>query len=344
MRLASFIPCVLFALFGCASASPSPRASEAAPSASAGPSAAPSVESSDQAVAPAPNASAAAAPSSAGSADSEPKVTLLDPGKAPRQKLRFLFTTKPETMVMDLKTRMRVRAGAQSVPEIALPTLRTVMRLVPEKVSPEGDLTYDGTVKRTEMLGDAKLPAQAKTELKQQLDQLVGLKVHSVVTSRGSVKALSVDIPPNTNPAVAQTLESIRESMRNLCSPFPEEAVGPGARWQVDSAVAAPVHLTQKAVFTLVSVTPKAAELTAKVEQSAPRQKVEVAGVAAGTKTELVSLKGQGDSKVTTAFARLTPVSRVSLDNDTVTNVEQGGNKVEVNTTLHLDMTIKPGE
>jgi hypothetical protein len=247
-------------------------------------------------------------------------------------------------MVMDLKTRVRVSAAEQSVPEISLPTLRTVIGLVPQKVSPAGDLSYDGQVKRAEMLGDAKLPPDAKQELKQQLDQLVGLRVHSVVTARGVVKELTVDLPAKTNPQVAQTVESIRESLRNLCAPFPEEAVGPGARWQVDTMATAPVRIAQKTVFTLVSVTPKAAELEAKLEQSATRQKVTTAGLPAGATTELESLKGRGQSKVTSTFAQLTPVSRLSLDNDTVTNVEQNGNQVQVSTTLHMDMSIRPGQ
>jgi hypothetical protein len=345
-----FVPTRLLALLfvlGCATTSPPPQTSpEAAPSASPLPSVAPSFESSDLAVAPAPSASSAAAspaelpPEQAG----EPKITLLQPGKAPRQELRFRFTTRPETMVMDLKTRVRMRAAEQSVPDISLPTLRTVMRLVPQKISPAGELSYDGQVKRTEILDDAKLPLEAKHELKQQLDQLVGVKFHSVVTARGAVKDLSVDLPAKANPQIAQTVETIRESLRNLCVPFPEEAVGPGARWQVDTMATAPVRIAQKTVFTLVSVSPNAAELEAKTEQSAPRQKVTAAGVPAGATTELESLKGRGQSKVTSTFARLTPVSRISLDNDTVTSVEQNGNKVQVNTTLHMDMSIRPGQ
>jgi hypothetical protein len=344
MRLAQVRLLALLFVAGCATPSPPPASPEAAPSASPLPTAAPSFESSDLAVAPAPSASSAAPSTAPPEQAGETKITLLEPGKEPRQKLRFRFTTRPETMVMDLKTRVRVSAAEQSVPEISLPTLRTVLRLVPQKVSPEGDLAYEGQVKRTEMLGDSKLPSDAKSELKQQLDQLVGLRVHSVVTARGSVKDLSVDLPPKTTPQLAQTVESIRESLRNLTAPFPEEAVGPGARWQVDTVATTPVRLLQKTVFTLVSVTPKAAELEAKIEQSAPRQKVTAAGLAAGATAELVSLKGRGQSKVTCTFAQLTPVSRLGLDNDTVTGVEQDGNKVQVNTTLHMDMSIRPGQ
>ena len=346
MRLVPTRLLTLLLVLGCATPSPPPASPEPAPSASPPPTVVPSFESSDLAVAPLPSASSAArAPAeSPPVAPSETKLTLLEPGKEPRQKLRFRFSTRPETMVMDLKTRVRARTREQSAPEISLPTLRTVIGLVPAKVSAAGDLTFDGQVKRTELLGDTQLPAEAKNELKQQLDQLVGLKIHGVVTARCLMQELSVDLPPKSDPQVGQTVESIRESLRNLCVPFPEEPVGPGARWQVDTTAMAPIRIAQKTVFSLRSVTAKSAELEAKVEQSAPRQKVSTAGLPAGASTELESLKGRGESKVTSTFSQLVPVSRMSLDNDTVTNIEQDGKQVRVNTTLHMEMSIRPGQ
>jgi hypothetical protein len=347
MRLAPTRPLALLLwVLGCATPSPPPASPGVAPSASPSPTVVPSFESSDLVAPPAPSASsAAAAPAESPPAPpSETKLTLLEAGKEPRQKLRFHFSTRPETMVMDLKTRVRARTKDQSAPEVSLPTLRTVIGLVPAKISAAGDLNFDGQVKRTELLGDSQLPAEARDELKQQLDQVAGLKIHGVVTSRCIVQELSVDLPPKSDPQVAQTVESIRESLRNLCTPFPEEAVGPGARWQVDSAAAAPLRIAQKTVFSLRSVTPKTAEIEAKLEQSAPRQKISTAGLPAGTSTELESLKGRGRSKVTSTFSQLVPVSSMSLDNDTVTNVEQGGNKMQVSTALHMEMSVRPGQ
>ncbi len=343
MRLASTRLLALL-LVGCATPSPQPASPEAAPSAAPSPTVVPSFESSDLGVAPAPSASSApAAPAqSAPIEPSETKLTLVEPGKEPRQKLRYHFSTRPETMVMDLKTRVRARTKEQSAPEVVLPTMRTVIGVVPAKVSAAGDLTFDGQVKRTELLGDTQLPAEAKNELKQQLDQLVGLKIHGVVSARCLMQELSVALPPKSDPQVAQTVESIRESLRNLCAPFPEEAVGQGARWQVDTTATVPLRIAQKTVFSLRSVTPKTAELDAKVEQSAPRQKVSTAGLPPGASTELESLKGRGQSKVTSTFAQLVPVSRMSLDNDTVTSIEQDGNKVQVSTALHMEMSIRP--
>lgn len=294
----------------------------------------------------APGGEAPAAPENPAAAEpppDTPRLTLLDPGQPPRRKLRYAFTMKPETLVLDIDMKMTMRMGDKQSPEAELPTIRTTMKIVPKSVSPEGDLTYEGRIEREEVLSNGPLPAEVRAKLQQSLKSMSGMKVASTVTSRGVVKEATMQIPDDAAPEVKQTLESTRDALRTMCTPLPEEEVGAGARWRTDVDVQTAFRLNQSTTMTVTKLENHRMQVDAVLVQSAPAQPV-TAGVPAGTTLRLEKLSGTGKGTMDVRFDHVTPQSTLAMDNESVMTVSAGGQSVVTGTQLHLVVKVKPGK
>ena len=70
-----------------------------------------------------------------------------------------------------------------------------------------------------------------------------------------------------------QMVEQVRQTLRDVAAPFPEEEVGPGARWQKLSQLASrDARVTQTEVFTLTQLTATTGALDDVLAQTAPPQ------------------------------------------------------------------------
>ena len=81
-----------------------------------------------------------------------------------------------------------------------------------------------------------------------------------------------------------QMVEQVRQTLRDVAAPFPEEEVGLGARWQKLSQLASrDARVTQTEAFTLTQVTATAGALDDVLAQTAPPQPLLSPGGAPGT-------------------------------------------------------------
>src|SRR5262249_39478938 len=123
-----------------------------------------------------------------------------------------------------------------------------------------------------EVLSNGSVPELIREKLEASLQTAQGMKIAATVTSRGVVKDATMQVPEGTSREVRQALESTRDSLRTLCTPFPEEAVGQDARWRVDTDVRAGFLMDQSTTLTLKNLTVDTARLEASIEQSANSQ------------------------------------------------------------------------
>lgn len=196
-----------------------------------------------------------------------PEITLLDPGVEPPRAMRYAFSKKPERMIVEATTR-----AGDAAPSSGDVALRIVVELKPTAVDADGTLTESFSVVTIEIVG-ASLDAEMKKLMNEQLKPAEGIKGTAVVTSRGIAKSIDVSAPANASETVARAGDSVREAIRTMTTPFPEEPIGANARWQVKTVMAVPMTLVETATYTLKAAKGSACEVEARRRRSSkPRR------------------------------------------------------------------------
>jgi hypothetical protein len=320
-------------VFACGGGERPPQAAEApAPTTKPEPSAAPAPS------APAPQSDATAQTEPAPPPAGPPVIRLIEPGAAPRQKLRYKFAAGPsQWMQLDMKMTMDTAGKV-----VAMPTVRTVMRLDPKSVTPEGDLNYEFESTKVEVLKDSGADKALVATLEGVMSKLVGMKGSATVTPRGLSKDVKLLPPPDAPESVTEMVENMKQSMDQLYSPFPEEEVGKGAKWEVEKQVAtASLHLTQKSEHLLRDVKKNTANMDVTISQEAPKQDIKAKKLA-GAKVTLDSMHSTGKGKMALTLDKLVPKSNVAMSVDMAMQVEAKDNKFPMNMKMQMEMNISP--
>jgi hypothetical protein len=263
----------------------------------------------------APAASAADDPDGLGPAvpDAVARMTLLDPGRPPRRKLRYDWGHKRgEALTMDLRTSASTDDGASRQPEIALPPVHLVIAIDPREVSPAGDLTYAWRVTSTSVRSDAQTPSTVADGMRAEVAAIEHLSGTATISARGLSARVTIDpVPladgPGDGGATGQMIEQVRQTLRDVAAPFPEEEVGRGARWEKVSRLASrDARVSQTETFTLTDLAGDAGSLDDLLAQTAPAQPLLSPGPGA-SQARMESMRASGDGKTRFDLGRLVP-------------------------------------
>jgi hypothetical protein len=241
--------------------------------------------------------------------DAVATMTLLDPGKPPRRKLRYDWRpTQGEALSMDLRTSASTEDGTSKQPEIALPPVHLVIAIDPREVSPAGDLTYAWHVTSTAVRSDAQTPSQVADGMRAEVAAIEHLSGTATVSSRGLSSRVSIDpLPPSDGGATGQMIEQVQQTLRDVAAPFPEEEVGRGARWEKLSRLASrDARVSQTETFTLTGLTSRGGALDDLLAQTAPPQPLLSPGDG-GSQARIESMRASGDGKAKFDLGRLVP-------------------------------------
>jgi hypothetical protein len=161
------------------------------------------------------------------------QVTLLDPGAEPRQELRYRPTEGTTDAVTQRNQLTLVQEFGGQRQEVQVPASSVDVDYVVEEVV-DGGFTTVGTYGATQVEGDDA----AAAETARLLEQISGAQLVTEMTDRGAITATRIEgIADTGNPMFGQLLGSLVDSAASLAFPFPEEAVGVGARWLVETEV-----------------------------------------------------------------------------------------------------------
>lgn len=275
-----------------------------------------------------------------------PSVKLLDAGAGPKKPLRYKFKAGvTEYLTMDLKMAMTMSIGDKSAPKAGLPTVQTTMKLDATELTPEGDLRCAFSAEKIEVLKDAPLDPKAREAFEQELAGLVGMRGKARVTPRGVATEADFELPPTASPKLRAQMDSMRDAIRQMYVPFPEEEVGRGAKWEVTSRVPLSGALMDtKLVYTLTKVGASSASANVETDLSAPpSQAMQVAELPPGASATLESLSGKGTGKVEPTLTRLVGTGSNKLSMDFTFNVALRGEKVQMRMRSDLAVSSRPG-
>lgn len=268
-------------LVGCVGASTTPLAPEGPVSEVAPPArnkvASPSAPAPDKAnaVEPTPSAASVGAPAPSAAPESSaatppPKglstTRLLSAGAEPRQELRYVFhrgeslrwrLRSDVTMDMAIDTPdLSTTAASRAVHQI-LPTTECTGTTVTRTVDADGTAHREGWIDGFNFLPTPGVAPEVQSKVAETLRGVGKIPFQDVIDTRGQISDSKLDLSSIHDPMMLQTMEQMAGSMSGSSAPWPVEAVGVGAKWQVQSKVGQRQQLARTVVVTLTSLSGK---------------------------------------------------------------------------------------
>lgn len=181
-------------------------------------------------------------------------VTVEDPGAEPRQRLRLQAEvgdvdriTQRQEMAIEVRSGDQVQSAPSSVTEMDIDY--SVDDVTDETI------TAVGTYEAVRVLDAPGSDPAANAQVAELLEGFRSATARTTYTTRGAVRSAEIDglaLAGAAGPMAEQFAGSLVDSLESLSMPFPEEPVGAGARWRIDTeAVVAglPVQITTVVVL-----------------------------------------------------------------------------------------------
>jgi hypothetical protein len=270
-----------------------------------------------------------------------PQVKLLEAGAEPRK--AFRWHAKPgdkQTGTITLKISLDMGLGQP----MKLPAMNMTMEFTVKSVSPNGDISYESTTKDATVAEDADTMPQIAEAMKASINTLKGVSGSSTISARGINLRTEMKIPPGADPQTRQSIEQTKESLSSMAVPLPEEAIGPGAKWEVKQQVKSEgMTIDQTTTCELVSVEGDRLNLKSSIAQHAANQKVQNPAMPA-LKLDLKKLTGSGSGNVTIDLAQIFPVDG-SFDQHSERELAMdsaaGGQTINMKTDVNIRLESK---
>jgi hypothetical protein len=280
----------------------------------------------------------------AAGAQSEPpmaQIKLLEAGAEPRTVLRL--HPKPgdkQTLSMTMKMAMETKVGEAETPGMKLPEIKMTLESTVKEVSANGDITCEQVLTDISVSDDPSASPEVAGAIKTVFAGLKGLAGTGTVSSRGVSKGVVFKAPPGANPQARQFMDQMKDLFTQLGAPLPEEAVGPGAKWESKTPIKAQgMTIDQTATYEVVSIEGDRLITKNTMAQLAANQKIENPAMP-GLKMDLIKSVGSGTGERTFDLAHLLPVAGTgNVHSETAMAMNMGGQKQPM--TMKMDMTLQ---
>lgn len=285
--------------------------------------------------------------------DAEPAVAepgvelqLVEPGDAPRYKLRFTPEVgAKQSVVLSMRMNQAITINGATMPSPKMPVQKMTMEFEVTEVEPSGDIHFDYEYTKVEVVADAQTQAMAPM-LEAQMKPMEGTTGSVVISDRGYNLKSELSVPEGVSPQIKQAMVGMQDSMDQMCSPLPEEAVGVGARWKLtQNVVANGIAMTQRSTYVVKEISEGHVALDVELKQEAEEQQINPPGVAPNVTLSLKSLNSEGTGKMTIDTQSMIPEqSKVSIESNVEMEIQSGDQAQPMGMEMQIDVSIRPGE
>ena len=271
------------------------------------------------------------------------EVKLLEAGAEPRKALRLHPSPgDKQTLSLTMKMAMETKMGEMPGQNMKIPAMTMNMDVTVKDVSDKGDITYELVMGDTTVADDPGGTPQLAEIIKAALGGSKGMTGTGTMSSRGFTKGMEFKVPPGADAQTRQLMDQMKDSFASLTAPLPEEAVGPGARWEVKMPIKSQgMTIDQTANCELVSIEGERLTTKSTVTQRAANQKIENPAMP-GLKVDLNKMTGTGTSESTYDLGKLLPLAGTTvLHSETDMAMNMGGQKQPISTKLDLNVHLE---
>ncbi len=268
-------------------------------------------------------------------APAEPTVTVLSTGAAPRTALRYSIPKDyKEHLNMKMAMGMAMDMQGMEMPAMTMPVMNLGADMAVTEVSAAGDITVAMTFTNFDLEQTPGVDPSVMAMLQASDPGIKGLQGTVTLTNRGVSHGAVMDTSKLANPQMAQVLDSMSESFRNFSSPFPEEPIGLGAKWQVKQPLTSGGLQTQMvSTYELTGFDGKTAAMKVTMEQSAEPQSFMNPALPAGADVQLQHFAGSGTGTFSVPLTGLVPTSEMNSQLEMTMSVSANGSDMSMHTT-----------
>jgi len=270
-------------------------------------------------------------------------VKLLDAGSEPRTVLRLHPTVgDKQSISMTMKIGMDMSVAGNTVPAMDLPAIVMNLDVAVKDISAEGTIAYTILFNAATIAADANTQPAIATAMKASLDGFSGMTGTGEMSDRGVVKNVDLKLPANAAPQLAQAIGQMKDSFSSSSTPLPEEAVGPGAKWEYKTRIKSQgMNIDQTIAFELVSVEGDHVNLRSTLTQSALNQKISNPAMPT-MKMDLTKMSGNGGGTSTLDLGKLMPVSGTLAEKTEMSmSMNIGQQKQTMNMKMNINVSIE---
>lgn len=260
-----------------------------------------------------------------------PKITLLDTGKGDKAELRYdMAAETAQTASMSMKMASKQSMGGRQMPAQNLPEFRSEMK---GSVTERTDDMYKFTIEmgRLEVIDDGSVPKQVIDMLRQSLP--AGTTIRGQMDSRGMQTDAQVE--------GGQPMMGV-DTSNMLSMPFPEQAIGLGAKWTVEQVSETNgLKINQTVTCTLKERKGDVIVIEMELDQSADPQTISVPQMP-GAEIEVKEYQGAGKASAKIDLKRLLPLeSEVQMTTRSTMSTDMMGQKQDIIEESTLTLTTK---
>lgn len=239
-----------------------------------------------------------------------PQVKLLSEGAEPRQILQFApDVNSKQTLTMTMSMGMEMSFGGQTSHKFPIPATKVRIDTEVTKVDPNGDIHLRWTYADADVVASPAYPPQAIQAMRSELAKIVGLKGFVIIDRQGKTKEINFILPSESSTTTKRMYEQILNSLKQISSPFPIEAVGVGAKWEMSNQLTVSgMTLNQVTTYDIANIQDNVVTLNVSLEQHAGQQNFHPPGLPASASVKLKSLNSQGNGTFTLKLDQMMPI------------------------------------
>lgn len=277
----------------------------------------------------------------AAGANTTTQVKLLEAGAEPRKVLRL--HPKPgdkQTLGLTMKMAVEMKIGEIEAPAMKLPAMTMTMDLTVKTVAADGDIAYETVMSDASVAEDPDVLPQVAEAMKSSLGRVKGLSGTGTMSNRGFSKGTDIKAPAGADPQTRQTVEQMKESFAQFALALPEEAVGPGAKWEVKMPLNSQgMTINQTATYQLVSVEGERVTAKSIIAQSASNQKIQNPAMPA-LMIDVKKMAGTGTGEITLDLAQAMP-AHGNTDSHSELSMEMNTSGQKQPMTMKVDLNVR---
>ena len=162
----------------------------------------------------------------------------------------------------------------------------------------------------------------------------------STMSSRGFSKGTEFKAPPGTDSQARLVMDQMKDSFAQVAAPLPEEAVGPGAKWEARMPIKSQgMTVDQTANCELISIEGEHLTIKRTITQHASNQKIENPAMP-GVKVDLAKMDGKGSGELNLDLGKLLPsTGTTEFHSEMAMGINLGTQKQSI--TMKMDLNLR---
>lgn len=273
-----------------------------------------------------------------------PLVKLVSPGAEPRSELVYDLTKGvKQSLGMSMDMAMSLKIGPQAAPPVILPRMMMGLDMTAADKDARGDWKIDALLNRVTIEAKGAQQEQMAKQMRPHMDGMKGLTMAYFVTPKGHVHDVSINTPPNFPAQAQQMLQGMNQSFESMVAPFPSDAVGVGAKWEVTTRVASGgADLLQFSTYVLKERKGSQTTLDVTVTQVAASEMINAPGMPAGAAAKLTAFHSGGGGSSRLDTKSVAPLGgKMSVKSGMDLEVSAGGAGPAQQTSVNTDLTVE---